>query len=195
MLISNFANMVYTPFGSLLASAALAAAAPSALFARSVDGLNKRATCIPASAGNAGTDDVPAIEASIKSCGSGGIIQIPAGKTYMIRSTLDFSGCANCDFQIEGTLKASDDTSYWNGKTAIIQISGVASAKIRSVTGTGLIDGNGQISWDKFASDSSYKRPTLVYITKSSSDIAISNLRVKNPPSKSLATDMVRQTR
>jgi polygalacturonase len=53
----------------------------------------KRATCTPVSAGDAGTDDVPAIEAAFKSCGNGGIIVIPAGKTYAIRSTLDFTGC------------------------------------------------------------------------------------------------------
>jgi galacturan 1,4-alpha-galacturonidase len=55
--------------------------------------LQTRATCTPASAGNAGVDDVPAIEAAFKSCGNGGIIVIPAGKTYAIRSTLDFTGC------------------------------------------------------------------------------------------------------
>jgi galacturan 1,4-alpha-galacturonidase len=55
--------------------------------------VTKRATCTPASAGDAGTDDVPAIEAAFKSCGNGGIIVIPVGKTYAIRSTLDFTGC------------------------------------------------------------------------------------------------------
>jgi galacturan 1,4-alpha-galacturonidase len=35
--------------------------------------------------------------------------------------------------------------------------------------------------WDLFASDSSYARPTLLYIT-GGSDIEVSNLRQKNPP-------------
>jgi galacturan 1,4-alpha-galacturonidase len=100
----------------------------------------------------------------------------------MIRSTLSFTGCTNCDFQIEGTLKVSDDTDYWNGKQAIISMSGVKGAKFRSVTGTGLLDGNGQAAWDRFAGDSSYDQPTLHYITSSSSNIAVSNLRVKNAP-------------
>lgn len=52
-----------------------------------------RATCTPASGGSASIDDVPAIESAFKACGSGGIIVIPAGKTYMLRTTLDFTGC------------------------------------------------------------------------------------------------------
>lgn len=173
-------------FLQLLAGCTLAAAAPSnPLFERTLHHLSKRATCVPTSAGNAGTDDVPAIEAATSSCGNGGIIQIPAGKTYMIRSVLDLAGCSNCDFQIEGTLKVSDDTTFWNGKSAIISVSGITGAKIRSVTGSGLIDGNGQKAWDKFAEDSSFDRPTLVLITNKSKNIAVSNLRVKNAPSKS----------
>lgn len=166
-----------------LTSVLLVNAAPSnTLVERTPVQLGKRATCTPATAGSASTDDVPAIQAAIASCGNGGVIKIPAGKTYMLRSTLSFAGCTNCDFQIEGTLKASDDTSYWNGKQAIISISGISGLKFRSLTGTGLIDGNGQASWDLFATDTSYDRPTLHLITKSSSNIVVDNLRVKNAP-------------
>lgn len=91
----------------------------------------KRATCVVASAGSAGTNDVPAITAAIKSCGAGGIIQISAGKTYMIRSVLDFTGCSSCDFQVEGTLKLSDDLTYWKGKTAAIYVNGVTGLKMQ----------------------------------------------------------------
>ncbi|KAJ7851608.1 glycoside hydrolase family 28 protein [Mycena olivaceomarginata] len=129
----------------------------------------KRATCTPVSAGNAGVDDVPAIQAAFQSCGNGGIIVIPAGKTYAIRSTLSFAGCVNCDFQVEGTLKMSEDLTFWNG------------AKMHSVTGTGLVDGNGVPYWIEFAADSSYRRPTLVSIAGASNAITISNLRFKNP--------------
>ncbi|GLB41868.1 putative glycoside hydrolase family 28 protein [Lyophyllum shimeji] len=127
--------------------------------------LEKRATCTVASAGNAGVDDVPAIEAAIKSCGNGGIIVLSAGKTYMIRSTLDFTGCVGCEVQIEGTLKLSDDTTFWNGVRAAILLTNVSGATIHSKTSTGLVDGNGVPFWRKFASDSSFARPTLMYIT------------------------------
>lgn len=142
---------------------------------------HKRAVCTPASAGDAGTDDVPAIVAAIASCGNGGTIVIPAGKTYAIRSVMSFAGCVGCDFQIEGTLKVSNDLTYWDGRKAIFLMSAITSAKVRSVTGTGLVDGNGQAAYDYFATNTSYSRPTMWYIT-GSSGITISNLRFKNPP-------------
>ncbi|TGO58690.1 hypothetical protein BCON_0052g00350 [Botryotinia convoluta] len=142
----------------------------------------KRAICTPASAGNSGTDDVPAIAAAISSCGRGGVIQIPAGVQYAINSVVDFAGCAGCTVNIEGTLKVSDDLDFWDGKRAIFYMDGINKATIQSVTGTGVIDGNGQAAYDYFAINSSYARPTLHYITGASSNIAIKNLRVKNPP-------------
>ncbi|KAH7076343.1 glycoside hydrolase family 28 protein [Paraphoma chrysanthemicola] len=165
----------------LLLFSSVAAATPTKVH-KSPSRIQARAVCTPSSAGNAGTDDVPSIVSAIKTCGNGGTIVIPSGKTYTIRSTLDFAGCTNCDFQLEGTLKVSDDTTYWNGKRAIINIGGVNGLKFRSVTGTGLLDGNGQAAWDKFAGDTTFKRPTLHYITSQSSNVAVSNLRVKNAP-------------
>ncbi|KAL4974127.1 pectin lyase fold/virulence factor [Aspergillus desertorum] len=50
-----------------------------------------------------------------------------------------------------------------------------------ALTGSGVIDGNGQNAYDRFAEDSSYKRPTLLYIT-GGGNIKVSNLRLKNPP-------------
>lgn len=165
----------------LYAYSTLVSAVPSPVD-KSPSRIQQRAICTPSSAGTASIDDVPAITSAIASCGNGGTILIPSGKTYMIRSILSLTGCTNCDFQIEGTLKVSDDLDYWKGKKAIISVSNVKGAKMRSLTGTGLIDGNGQAAWDKFASDKSYSRPTLHYITSSSENIAISNLRVKNAP-------------
>ncbi|KAF9265082.1 glycoside hydrolase family 28 protein [Marasmius fiardii PR-910] len=151
------------------------------LASTSPSGLKKRATCTVASAGNAGIDDVPAIEAAIKSCGNGGIIVISAGNTYQIRSTLDFTGCNGCEMQIEGILKMSDDTDAWNGVRAAILLTKINGATIHSLTGSGLVDGNGVEFWKRFASDSSFKRPTLMYIS-GGSNIVVENLAFKNPP-------------
>ena len=176
---NRVAHILFIVFFILLVSTE---AAPSILKRTPDHTEAKRATCTPASGGDASIDDVPAIKAAISSCGTGGTIVIPAGYTYTIRSVLDFTGCTSCDFQIEGTLKVSDDLSYWEGRTAIIYMSGIKGARIRSVTGTGVIDGNGQAAYDKFASNSSYARPTLHYITGASFGITVSNLKVKNPP-------------
>lgn len=107
--------------------------------------LNARAsTCTPKAGGSSSTDDVPAITSAIASCGSGGTIVIPSGTTYYLNSVLDFAGCVDCDFQIEGLIKFSSDTDYWEGRTAMINVKDIDGINIRSVTGSGVIDGNGQ---------------------------------------------------
>ena len=56
------------------------------------------------------------------------------------------AGCTGCTLQIEGTLKVSDDTDYWEGRKSIFGVNGITGLTIYSSTGTGLIDGNGQVS-------------------------------------------------
>ncbi|KAJ9489031.1 hypothetical protein VN97_g4244 [Penicillium thymicola] len=138
----------------------------------------RASACTPTAGGS---DDTPAIAAAIAKCGKGGTIIIPAGKTYNLNSPLDFAGCAGCDFQLEGALKFSSSTNVWKGQTAMINIKNIDGLKIRSLSGKGVIDGNGQESWDLFAKDSSYRRPTLLYIT-GGSNIEVSNIHQKNPP-------------
>lgn len=143
--------------------------------------LPKRSVCTPTSYGDDQEDDSPAIASAIASCGDGGTIIIPSGTTYSLRSTLDFTGCTGCELQLEGTLKASDDYEYWSDYKAIILIDGISGATIKSTTGDGVIDGNGQDAYDAFAADSSLDRPTLVYIT-GSSDVTMTGFSVLNPP-------------
>ncbi|KAH8668449.1 family 28 glycoside hydrolase [Xylariales sp. PMI_506] len=142
--------------------------------------VERASTCTPKAGGSSSTDDVPAIESAIASCPSG-TIYFPAATTYYINSVLSFTGCVGCTFQLEGTLKLASDTSYWDGKTAQLSVSGINGLKIYSSTGSGLIDGNGQDAYDLFAEDSSYDRPTLLYIT-GSSNVVVQNLKIKNPP-------------
>jgi galacturan 1,4-alpha-galacturonidase len=164
--------------------AVLAAAAPSPTL-RVPDEtvqLVKRASCTPVSAGDESVDDTPAIHAALASCGSGGVIFIPWNKQYTIRSMLDFSDCVSCDFQIEGTLKISDDVDYWQTQPAIIHLSGVKDAKIHSTTGSGIIDGNGQAAYNFYEENrGSYIAP-LCNVTGNSSGIAISSLKIINAP-------------
>ncbi|KAL3488198.1 pectin lyase-like protein [Aspergillus germanicus] len=144
--------------------------------------IGRRAVCTPQSLGSSQLDDTPAIRAAITSCGNGGTIVIPADTTYSLRTMLDFTGCNGCDFQLEGTLKSSTNTTYWASQPGIIYLNRITGATIRSVTGSGVLDGNGQAAYDEFAVDESLARPTAVYIVGGSQDIAISGLTVKNPP-------------
>ncbi|PYH95646.1 endo-xylogalacturonan hydrolase A [Aspergillus ellipticus CBS 707.79] len=165
----------------LLATIGLSSAAPSPV-QRSPDAvLHPRAVCTPTAGGSSSTDDVPAITTALSSCGNGGTIVFPEGSTYYLNSVLDLSDCKDCDIQVEGLLKFTSSTDYWSGRTAMISVSDVDRMKLRSLTGSGVIDGNGQDAWDLFASDTSYQRPTLLYIT-GGSNIQVSGLRQKNPP-------------
>ncbi|KAF8994407.1 family 28 glycoside hydrolase [Cyathus striatus] len=143
--------------------------------------ISKRAVCTVTSAGDSGIDDVPSALAAIKSCGNGGTIVFPANTTFAFRSQLDITGCVGCTIQIEGTLKLSDDTDFWNGKKQIIYVNGINGATITTATGTGVFDGNGVPYWKIFASNSSYARPTMVSINNSK-NIAVTKLRFKNAP-------------
>ena len=109
----------------------------------------RASTCTPKAGGSSSTDDVPAITSAIASCGNGGAIVIPSGTTYYLNSVLDFTGCSGCDFQIEGTLKFASDTDYWEGRKAMMYVEDIDGIKIRSVTGSGVIDGNGQNAYDE----------------------------------------------
>jgi galacturan 1,4-alpha-galacturonidase len=137
--------------------------------------------CTPKSAGNSSIDDVPNINIAVERCGDGGTILIPAGQTYMIRSRLDFNYCYGCRFQIDGTLKVSDDLDYWEGKTAFFVQPYGYGATFFSSTGSGLIDGSGQAYWDHFATNKTYRRPFLIQISNGNG-ITFTNITLKNAP-------------
>lgn len=71
--------------------------------------------CIPQSANSPSIDDVPAINAALEECGNDRPILIPPGKTYNILSALDFSPYNGANFQLEGTLNVSADSTFWKG--------------------------------------------------------------------------------
>ncbi|KAF1966390.1 hypothetical protein BU23DRAFT_663308 [Bimuria novae-zelandiae CBS 107.79] len=115
-------------------------------------------------------------------CGNNGTIVLPAAETYSIHTPLNFSPCRNCDVQIEGTLilAASVLPSFAAYNRSVFTIANATVVRIRSVTGTGVVDGNA-LSW--------YARPVwspkyggypFVHITNGSSSISVSNLHFKN---------------
>lgn len=143
--------------------------------------LNDQNTCTPQSAGDTSVDDVPAISKALAECGNAGTIIIPAGEIFMIRTPLDFRNCHSCTFQIEGTLKVSDDLDYWEGKAAFLLIQNVTGIVFESLTGSGIIDGSGQKYWDYFASHKSYRRPLLLFFN-GVFGANFSGIQLKNAP-------------
>lgn len=137
-------KMLYPRNLALFSLLSLSSAAPSQV-ERSPDAVLKpRAVCTPTAGGSPSIDDVPAIRKAIASCGNGGTIVFPAGSTYYLNSVLDLAGCSNCDIHVEGVLKFSGSTEYWGGKTAMLNIDMINGLRLRSLTGSGVIDGNGQ---------------------------------------------------
>ena len=138
-------------------------------------------TCTPKSAGNPSIDDVPAISEALAKCGNGGTIIIPAGQIFTIRSPLYFRDCIGCDFQIEGTLKISDDVDYWQTQHSVFHLNDVEGAIFHSSTGSGLIDGSGQKFWDAFAVNETLQRPTLI-VFDHCSNVTFTQLKLINAP-------------
>lgn len=165
----------------LLSAFVVAIALPTSANSSPTSNPTRRAVCTPVAGGSPTTDDVPAIASALADCGASGTIVLPEGSTYHANSVLDLSSCSGCDMQIEGLLQFTSSTAYWSGRMAMMLLKDVQGAKIRSLTGNGVIDGNGQEAWDLFASNSSYERPTLLYIS-GGADIVVSGLRQKDPP-------------
>ncbi|OLN81757.1 putative endo-xylogalacturonan hydrolase A [Colletotrichum chlorophyti] len=141
----------------------------------------RAATCTPSSAGRASVDDVPAIKDAFKQCGNGGVIVFPQDVTYMVRSQLDFTGCANCEVRFDGRLKVSDDIAFWNNTRYMVQLRGIRGARLHSPLGTGELDGNGQAAWDRIGTHDDMRRPAL-FVVENSTDISVGNLYFKNAP-------------
>ncbi|KAI2620863.1 glycoside hydrolase family 28 protein [Xylaria nigripes] len=149
------------------------------VFLPSTPRVERASTCTPESDSSSFVDDVPSIQSAIAGCPSGTIV-IPPSSTYYINPVFSFDGCAGCMLQVEGLLKVASDTDYWNGRDAIFD-NNISGATVFSSTGEGVIDGNGQDAWDRFADDSSYARPTMFWINDSK-DVTIQNLKFKNAP-------------
>ncbi|QRV93919.1 polygalacturonase [Ceratobasidium sp. AG-Ba] len=158
----------------------------TALLFSAFSGLAQAATCVVPSAGNPSVSDVPAINAAFASCGNGGIIQFPAGKTYAINELLKIQGCNGCEVQLDGTLKLLANITLWNTQAqpfafqasylAII-VDGAKNMKFHSPTGKGLIDGSGQAWYDKAPSI----RPVL-FTTANSTGVTYDRIKMINSP-------------
>ncbi|KAL1604982.1 hypothetical protein SLS60_004523 [Paraconiothyrium brasiliense] len=139
-------------------------------------------TCTPLANGYEAIDDSGAINDALKQCGDGGTIVLPADQYYSLFTPIDFSYCRNCDFQIEGTLilAASQLTYYANRQRSVFTIANATGVKIRSVTGSGVVDGNAYWWYQRTNWSPKQGGYPFVWITNSSSDISVSNLHFKN---------------
>ncbi|KAG9086842.1 hypothetical protein FS749_003335, partial [Ceratobasidium sp. UAMH 11750] len=78
-----------------------------------VDRFSNPQTCIVPSHGNVNISDTPAIEAAFKKCGKGGKIIFSENTTYALNELTTMTPCKKCTVELEGTLRMSDNITYW----------------------------------------------------------------------------------
>ncbi|KAJ4295028.1 hypothetical protein N0V90_007036 [Kalmusia sp. IMI 367209] len=152
------------------------------LAARSIARPIAENTCTVLANGFEAIDDSPAINDALKECGNGGTIVLPAGEYYSVWTPIDFSYCRSCDFQIEGTLlfASSQLAAFAHYDKSVFTIANATGVRIRSVTGTGVIDGNAYDWYQRSNWNPHLGGYPFVHITNSSSNISVSNLHFKN---------------
>ncbi|KAF1930471.1 glycoside hydrolase family 28 protein [Didymella exigua CBS 183.55] len=122
-------------------------------------------TCTVKAGGN-GKDDSKNILKAIKKCNNGGHVVFPKDKNYTIGTALDLTFLKHIDLDIQGTIKFTNDTDYWQknafyhtfqNATTFFQIGG----EDVKVYGGGTLDGNGQVWYDLYAKNIYILRPIL----------------------------------
>ncbi|KAF2002010.1 glycoside hydrolase family 28 protein [Amniculicola lignicola CBS 123094] len=113
-----------------------------------------------------GKDDSNYILEAIKKCNNGGRVVFSKKTTYVVATALDLTFLKHVDLDIQGTIKFSNDTDYWQ-KNAFKQIYQNATTFFQlggtdvNVYGGGTLDGNGQVWYDLYAKDIYILRPIL----------------------------------
>ncbi|QRW25009.1 polygalacturonase [Rhizoctonia solani] len=131
-------------------------------------------TCIVPSYGNLNKSDTPAIHAAFKKCGKGGRIIFKENTTYALNELTILTPCKSCTVELEGTLRLSDNITYWlknatnpanltsatypnlvyypfQDTFSYLILKDWKKSSLVSKTGKGLIDGAGQLWWNAFA--------------------------------------------
>ncbi|KAF7191048.1 Exopolygalacturonase X-1 [Pseudocercospora fuligena] len=123
-------------------------------------------TCYVQSHNDFTTDDSEYILSAIQDCNDGGHVVFPQGQTYVIGKALDLTFLNCIDLDIQAYIQFTNDTDYWQANafnqtfqnaTTFFQLGG----NDVNVYGGGLLDGNGQVWYDLYASDALILRPIL----------------------------------
>ncbi|KAF8606149.1 pectin lyase-like protein [Ceratobasidium sp. AG-I] len=165
-------------------------------------------TCVVPSHGNLNISDTPAIKAAFQKCGKGGRIVFPENVTYALNELTILTPCTNCAVELEGTLRMSDNITYWlknvtdstnitagtypnlvyykfQDTVSYLVLKNWKHASLVSKTGKGLIDGAGQKWWNAAAGQealdpASLRRPVL-FALDGADTVTIDNIGMQNP--------------
>ncbi|CAI6331576.1 unnamed protein product [Periconia digitata] len=142
--------------------------------------------CLPAASGNETGDDSLGINNAIKECGQNGTIVLSSPQGYMLRTPIDLSPCKHCDVQVESLLKVGPgQPRFWIDIGHLIYIANTTGVRLRSVTGDGVIDGNGEEWFNRTEwVPPQWNGPALIKVTNQANDITIQNIALTNAQSR-----------
>ncbi|KAI9728290.1 MAG: hypothetical protein M1834_007692 [Cirrosporium novae-zelandiae] len=135
---------------------------------------------------NGTADDSEYILQAINECNPNGHVVFSAENTYTIGTALDLTNLTHVDLDIQGYIKFTNDTDYWQANgfyqtfqnaTTFFQLGG----EDVNVYGGGTLDGNGQIWYDLYAEDEYILRPILFGIIGLKSG-TIADLKLRYSP-------------
>jgi galacturan 1,4-alpha-galacturonidase len=140
--------------------------------------------CYVRAKGN-GQDDSQTLFSAAKACNNGGVVAL-IDPLYTIAKPLDLTFLNAVDFDIQGTITFTTDTTYWMANSFKYAFqSGSCFWQWGGYDvnwyGGGTIDGAGQTWYDLFAKNSTIARP-LLFVQLGMQHASMSNIHMKNPP-------------
>lgn len=132
------------------------------------------------------TDDSSYILSALQECNNGGRVVFPSNTSYVIGTALDLTFLHHIDLDIQAYIQFTNDTDYWQSHgfhhifqnaTTFFQLGGSDV----NVYGGGMLDGNGQVWYDLYASNKLILRPILFGIIGLHSGV-IADLRLRYSP-------------
>ncbi|KAL7807139.1 glycoside hydrolase family 28 protein [Trichoderma aethiopicum] len=143
----------------------------------------RRKTChVP----SCGSDDAPEILKAFRRCNEGGTVVL--NEEYTIASPLDLTFLEAVDVALTGTIKFTNDIDFWvknsfkydfQNSSAFWRFGG-KDVNIYG-GGQGLIDGNGQAWYDRFAVEPTLLRPILLVLDGLERG-SVTGLKMRNSP-------------
>ncbi len=132
-----------------------------------------------------GKDDSQTLFSAAKACNNGGTVAL-LDPLYIIAKPLDLTFLNAVDFDTQGTITFTTDTTYWMAKSFKYAFQSGSSfwqwgGNDVNWFGGGTIDGGGQAWYDLFAKNSTIQRP-LLFATIGMHHASMSNIKMINPP-------------
>ncbi|KAK0735186.1 exopolygalacturonase [Lasiosphaeria miniovina] len=142
--------------------------------------------CVVKTYGDGITDDSDNILSAFHGCNNGGHVLFPRGKVYVIGTAMDWTFLKHIDIDIQGRIRFTNDTAYWQAHSFRFIFQNVTSFfKLGGedvwIYGGGTLDGNGQVWYDTYAANAYTLRPVLVGID-GLKDSVLSDLVLRHSP-------------